>query len=283
MTRILGTVTIGQSPRLDLIPEMKQVMAAGATGASWDGASGASCGSATGESCRDAAGEPGHPGQVVEVLEAGALDGLTLEEVRKLAPVQGDYVLVTRMADGTAVKIAERHILPLMQEKIDGLVRRGADVVALVCTGEFPQFHCDRLLVVPQKVLFHAAAAVVGGQPVSQRTDVRQGSPTGGGVAQVGSTSFRLGVMLPDVDQVAQGIRRWSAVTPDVLVEPASPYGRPEEIDQAARRLKEWGAGLVVMDCIGYTLAMKEKVRRIAGAPVILARSILARTLAELA
>ncbi|MEX0974372.1 MAG: AroM family protein [Bacillota bacterium] len=143
MTRILGTVTIGQSPRLDLIPEMKQVMAAGATGASWDGASGASCGSATGESCRDAAGEPGHPGQVVEVLEAGALDGLTLEEVRKLAPVQGDYVLVTRMADGTAVKIAERHILPLMQEKIDGLVRRGADVVALVCTGEFPQFPID--------------------------------------------------------------------------------------------------------------------------------------------
>ena len=44
-----------------------------------------------------------------------------------------------------------------------------------------------------------------------------------------------------------------------------------------------YGFAGVAMDCIGYTLAMKETVRRIAGVPVILARSILARTLAELA
>ncbi len=231
MTRVLGTLTIGQSPRVDLIPEVLQVMGL--------------------------AGD-------VEVVEAGALDGLTLEEVRRMQPQPGDYVLVTRMADGAAVKIAEKHILPLMQEKIDGLVRRGADAVALVCTGEFPEFKCEKLLLVPQKVLFHAAAGVVSGQGAARKT-------------------FRLGVMLPDPDQVPQGIRRWSEVTPEVQIEAASPYGAPEGIDQAARKLRDWGAGLVVMDCIGYTLAMKEEVRTITGAPVILARSIVARTLAELA
>lgn len=221
MARVLGTVTIGQSPRIDVIPELRTILGVG-----------------------------------VDVIEAGALDGLTLEEVKRLVPGPGDYVLVTRMADGTAVKIAEKHVLPLMQEKIDGLVRRGAGVVALLCTGEFPEFRCDKLLVVPQKVMLHVATAVAKGS--------------------------RLGVMLPDADQVSQGILRWSAVTHDGLVEPASPYGNPDAVDRAARRLREWGAGAIVMDCIGYTLAMKEKVREITGAPVILARSILARVLAEL-
>ncbi len=223
MTRVLGTVTIGQSPRIDLIPEMKEVMGP------------------------------------ADVLEAGALDGLTLEKVERLAPVPGDYVLITRMADGTAVKIAERHILPLMQGKIDELVKRGADVVALVCTGEFPQFRCEKLLIVPQKVLFHAASGVL--------------SPESG----------HLGVVLPDADQIPQGLARWRKATDRVTALPASPYGDPEAVAEAARKMAAAGVNLAVMDCIGYTLAMKETVRRIAGVPVILARSILARTLAELA
>ncbi len=252
MRKVLGTVTIGQSPRADLIPELKRILGAGGCREAE-----AAPGDALGRTCGEASGGT----SPVEVIEAGALDGLTLEEVRRMAPDPGDCVLVTRMTDGTAVKIAEKHILPLMQEKINGLVRRGADIVAIVCTGEFPEFHSEKLLVAPQRVLFHVTASVVGGETTA---------------------GVRLGVMLPDADQVAQGIRRWSPVTRDVRVEPTSPYDRLEEVEDAARRLREWGAGAVVMDCIGYTLAMKEKVREITGAPVILARSILARVLAEL-
>ncbi|MGE5579073.1 MAG: AroM family protein [Bacillota bacterium] len=246
MGRVLGAVTIGQSPRIDLIPEMRFVMA-----------------------------------QDVRVLEAGALDGLTLEEVKKLAPELGDDVLVTRMADGTAVRIAEKHIIPRMQEKIDELVGRGADAIALVCTGEFPQFRCDKLLVVPQKVLFHAVAGVAGMAETQARSSGGQSS----GVHADGGCgrAFKLGVFLPDADQIEQGMRRWSAITPQVRIGAASPYGQPVEIEAQAHALREWGADLIVMDCIGYTLAMKDRVRHIVGVPVILARSVLARTLAELA
>jgi hypothetical protein len=45
------------------------------------------------------------------------------------------------------------------------------------------------------------------------------------------------------------------------LVEYASPYGAPEELATAARRLAGLDVDLVAMDCIGYTLAMKETVR----------------------
>ncbi len=219
--KILGTVTIGQSPRVDLIPEMKQFLP-----------------------------------DDIEIIEAGALDGLTLDEVHRLHPDPGDYVLVTRMADGTQVKIAEKHILPKMQDKIDGLVEQGAEVVALVCTGEFPEFECDKLLVKPQKVLFNTLKAVAEG--------------------------LRLGVIAPDKDQIKQAGRRWSQVTGHVYVEAASPYGPCEEILAAAERLKNADVQLAVLDCIGYTVSMKETVKQILGVPVVLARSIVARVIAEL-
>ena len=221
MPRIVGALTIGQSPRVDLIPEMRAILGTG-----------------------------------VEIIEAGALDGMTLDEVREIAPGPGDQVLVTRMADGTPVKIAERHILSRMQSQIDSLVERGAEIIALVCTGEFPDFRCSKLVVRPQRVLYHATAAV--------------------------SAGLSLGVLVPDGDQVDCTERRWQGAAGEVKAEAASPYGNPDAVRRAASRLKEWGAGLVVMDCIGYTLAMKESVKRQTGVPVILARSIVARALAEL-
>ncbi|MGI6642650.1 MAG: AroM family protein [Bacillota bacterium] len=221
MRRVLGTVTIGQSPRSDLIPEMKQML-----------------------------------DQDVVIIEAGALDGLTLDEVKKLYPEPGDYVLITRMADGTAVKIAEKHILPKMQQQITNLVEKGAEVISLVCTGEFPDFDCPRLVVRPQKVLFNAAASVAAG--------------------------LRLGVFVPDIDQIPQSTNRWAGVGTDLRVEAASPYESIEAIQEAAAALRDWRARVIVMDCIGYTLAMKRAVKDITGVPVILARSVVARMLAEL-
>jgi len=245
--RTLGTVTIGQSPRPDLIPELRVAMGLDS-------------------------GEAG-PRPPIRIMEAGALDGLIIDEVRELAPEPGDYVLVTRMADGTAVRIAERHILSRMAHQIKGLIDKGADVVALVCTGEFPELPCEKLLVKPQLVLQHVVTSLARGR--------------------------RLGVLLPDQDQIEQGYVRWSQVHRDgepagetgcgntsgrelLKIEAASPYEDPADIEKAAARLRDWGAELVVMDCIGYTMAMKETVKSITGAPVILARSILGRVLAEL-
>ena len=63
----------------------------------------------------------------------------------------------------------------------------------------------------------------------------------------------------------------------------ASPYtadagGR----DRAIEALRDWGADLVVLDCLGFDRSMKARAAAIAGVPVILPRTVLARTLAEL-
>lgn len=53
-------------------------------------------------------------------------------------------------------------------------------------------------------------------------------------------------------------------------------------MEWAARQIAALDVDLVVMDCIGYTVAMKEKVRQISGKPVLLSRTLAARTAMEL-
>jgi protein AroM len=218
----IGTVTIGQSPRTDIIPEITSIL-----------------------------------GADVEIREAGALDGLSKEEIAKLAPEKGDYVLVTRLADGSSVQVAERHITPRIIEKINGHFRDGVPLVFLLCTGEFPGFDTGGLLIRPQKILFNAVSAVGEG--------------------------LKLGVMMPSQDQVEQSQHRWGQVSPTVKSVSSSPYvDAMATAKRAAKELKDWGAQLVIMDCMGYTFPMQETVREIVEKPVILARGIAARTVKEL-
>ncbi len=222
MKKIIGTVTIGQSPRVDVIPEIASLI-----------------------------------GEDVEIREAGALDGLTRKEIDAMAPVRGDYVLVTRLADGSSVQVAERFITPRITEKIQGHFQNGIPLVLLLCTGEFPGFDTAGLLIRPQKVLYNAVAAVAEGQ--------------------------RLGILTPSAEQVEQSEHRWSTIGKAVRAVPSSPYADAmDAAAAAARKLKEWGVHLTVLDCIGYTLEMQRLVREITGRPVVLARGIVARTVAEL-
>jgi protein AroM len=68
------------------------------------------------------------------------------------------------------------------------------------------------------------------------------------------------------------------------LLAVASPYTGADEVTPAARDLAERGAELIFMDCMGYSLAMKARAKAAAGGcPVVLARSAIARVLAEVA
>ena len=67
-----------------------------------------------------------------------------------------------------------------------------------------------------------------------------------------------------------------------VLVAAASPYtGTPDELAAAATSLRERGAGIIALDCMGYTEAMRDIVATATGLPVVLARSVAARLAAE--
>ena len=221
MSQRLGLVTIGQAPRDDIVPQMAAYLPPG-----------------------------------VEIVQAGALDGLTRDQLALMAPGPGDYVLISRLADGQSVTVARRHVLPRLQAAVTGLQQAGCQVTAVLCTGTFPDLETTGLLIEPER-LFHAACAGAVGHG-------------------------RLGALIPLESQVQQAQARWAALGVDALVLAASPYGPVEAVVTAAHRLREAGAGLVAMDCFGFTEQMRRQVRQAAGCPVVLANSYLARVLAEL-
>lgn len=115
----VGAITIGQSPREDVIQDLLPLM-----------------------------------DDRVELIQAGALDGLTREDIRAFAPGQEDYVLISQLQDGSPVMFAERYILPRLQQCIELLEEQGAELILFLCTGDFPDvFHSKVPLIFPCKVL----------------------------------------------------------------------------------------------------------------------------------
>lgn len=154
----LGVLTIGQSPRADVVPLLVE---------SLEG----------------------------EIAEGGALDGLAEAEIAALAPAPGEYVLATRLRDGRQVTVSRERILPYVQSALDRLAPQ-VDAVLLLCTGEFPPLRCDRLLIEPSRLLYHVVAGVAAGQllgvlvPLPEQVDeARRRWQAAGRVAAVAAVS----------------------------------------------------------------------------------------------
>ena len=99
----IGAITIGQAPRVDVTCDIMDIF-----------------------------------GENVELLQRGGLDGLTVEQISKFTPEEGDYVLVSRLTDGTSVTFAERYIVPRLKEAVEELEAEGVKLIMVFCTGEFP-------------------------------------------------------------------------------------------------------------------------------------------------
>jgi len=218
----IGMITIGQSPRVDVVPEMREIL-----------------------------------GDGIEIIEAGALDGLTIEEVKKFYPKNRDYILCTRMSDETEVVVAKRFIVPRVQHCIDLLTERGAEILLFLCTGRFPEFHSKRLFIEAQQIVDHTMEALQ-------------------------SKKGKIGLVIPLKNQIGQARKKYHRLTGKVVIKAASPYALTDEVTIAAEALKKADPQVIVMHCMGYTREMKKKVMEITGKPTLLARTLVARTLKEL-
>lgn len=127
--RTVGFVTIGQSPRPDIMEEFERVL----------------------------------PG--VRLAQRGALDDLTDAEIAALAPLPGDEVLVSRLQSGRPVRLAHRQIDGRVQVCLDRFAAEGVGLAVLLCTGEFPALAFGGVLLRPHRVLPHVVAAVCDGLP----------------------------------------------------------------------------------------------------------------------
>lgn len=222
----IGLITIGQSPRDDIVPEMVAQL-----------------------------------GRDVDVLQAGAIDGLTLDQVRKLAPAGDEAWAVSRMQDGYEVRLAKRELVPRMQQRIDELEAEGVDLIVPLCASDWSELHCSVPFVNPGKALMSIVHAMV----------------------RPGGT---LGMISPTDAQAKLAQARASSSPVPVVSTFAQPYADDEDerlrqSEDAGRLLREAGVDLIYMGCMGHTRAMRSVVRETSGKPTLTANGVIAGLISQ--
>lgn len=216
----IGMLTIGQTPRDDLIPGLLDIL-----------------------------------GPEYEIVEAGALDDHTIEQVKEIDLNPEHYVLVTRMREGTEVKITKKYIIPQMQEQLDKLEAQGVLLTVVMCTGKFPQFNSKRLVVTPSEIL----------------KGVIEGSLKEGKVA----------VVYPVPEQIPYADRDFGREGIVVYPDSVSPY-EADDVKGLLERMIEEDPDLVFLNCFGFPYSIKKQVQDATGKPVIHSSSLIARVVKEL-
>lgn len=126
--RILGTLTIGQAPRPDVVPIIDRYVSAD-----------------------------------VRRIHRGVLDGMTHAEIAaRYKPEGGEPELVTRLQDGTEVVLSRARMKNGVQQTLAALEAEGCDAILLLCTGTFDGLACNKAwLIEPDHIIPAMVAGLV--------------------------------------------------------------------------------------------------------------------------
>jgi protein AroM len=213
-------LTIGQTPRDDLIPGLMEILG------------------------------PGY-----EIVEAGALDDHTMEDVMGIDLDPDHYILVSRMRDGTEVKITKEYVVPLLQGGLDRLEEQGVRLTVVMCTGKFPQFRSRGIVLTPSEVLK--------------------------GVLKSAIKKGKLAVVYPAAEQMPYAGRDFGREGVEVYADSVSPY-EPDDVRGLLDRLVREEPDLVFLNCFGFPYSIKRQVQEATGKTTIHSSALIARVIKEL-
>lgn len=186
----------------------------------------------------------------LEIREAGALDGLSRAEVERAGRAgDGGLPLVSRLRDGSEVVVPAGFVEPRLLRLAEAVPP--GDFGAILCTGRFRS----------------APARIVRADAAFEDALARAAAP-----------GASVGVLVPHERQLEDARRRVPAGR-RALAAAWSPYGPAETrraslLEVVERRFA--GAGLIGLNCLGYSGADAQAVEAATGAPVVLARRALA-------
>lgn len=217
----IAFVSIGQSPRRDIISDFTAL---------W--------------------------GERMHILDIGALDELSLAEIKQLAPLPGESDLITRLRDGQSVFLSHDRLLPHMEKAIQKAAEWGAQCVVILCTGDFSTLHSPLPLLLPSEILAHSVASLL-------------------------KAGDKLTVIVPTQGQIAEATERWSQRGYEVVkVICEEPFGEHKallatlKMDQDIQNSQ----GLIA-DCFGFDLEFFNNVAKVYDRPVFVSRTLIAHLL----
>jgi protein AroM len=214
----IGALLIGQSPRPDLVSPLMQLM----------------------PEC--------------EIIQAGALDGLLIEELP--AGSEAAYPLSTQMKSGEQVLVDESFISPILQQAQHRLEAKGVVATLLLCAGTF--------------------ANLSGTQPVYKPFDI--------GCSVLKALNMNsIGLITPFSGQDAPIRKRWETLGWKTTVWSADLGHQDQAFHQELNtRIKEFDLDCIVLDYVGHPSAQVIQLQRSVDQPVIdlgyLSMIILANT-----
>jgi protein AroM len=202
------------------------------------------------------------PGNI-EFIHLGALDDIPKERMSEIQPAKGKGGLISRLRDGSWTLIDEEKIRPIMPKCVERLEKAGCKAILQLCTGSFSYLKPKVPYMKPGDLCNKTIDSVLG--------------PEG-----------KLGMFMPsppkgdNKPKKLENSPRWGGGR-EVYSVNANPYeSPPETIIPAVREMKNVDVDMIYMDCLGYSTTHKKIVRDILEKPTILPRSVCARTLAEL-
>lgn len=198
----VGLITIGQSPRTDITNGFREIL------------------------------EP----YDVEIVETGVLDGLTFDQVRaQYWPGHSEEaatIYVSRMRDGTEVKLLKSHVYRGVQQRITELESE-CDLIVVLCTGTFDGLSAAVPVVFPDEVLHERVRTL--------------------GIAR------RLHVIAPTAEQKPFLTAKWATAVDKLSFTSSSPYQEFYLADVVADISASRPEG-VVLDCMGYRSEHKARI-----------------------
>jgi len=123
----LGALVIGQSPRPDVVQELRTVL-----------------------------------GDEIEIDLRGALDGLSRAQIGELTPSSDADALFTHLPSGDDVTISKKAVVAHGERTLQALVAEGFSTVVVMCTGAFPDWMGKYPVIFPSLVLDGFVRALVG-------------------------------------------------------------------------------------------------------------------------
>ena len=224
MKRKIGLITIGQSPRPDIVNEMKEIA-----------------------------------GLKLEIIESGALDGLSKEQVRALNsssdPSRQGY-LVTRLRDGTTVTVPKVCVVERIGSALQEFHNQDIGLAAVLCVGEFPEYSFDGVFIRPGELVIQLVKAL---------------QIKGKGI-----------IVIPLEEERQSAARRWDLPGLDCKIKVLPSGADWELVCRLSEEVKAEDPGFVVLECMGYTERMKACIRNKVDCPVILPKSLLDHVLKEI-
>lgn len=171
-----------------------------------------------------------------ELIEAGAMDGLSLSEIQGLAPCENDYPLVASLQERFLVYVSKERLMPFIQKKVD-MLEKDVELIILLCSEKLQLLASSVPLISP----FDFVDEYMKGAYSMQK----------------------VGVIVPHPGQISQAVKRWSMFNPTVQCCPLQSF-KPVTFKES----------IILMDCLGYSSEMKAQMGSLNTGVTILVRDI---------